>query len=638
MSLGRFSLAAAVLAAGILLLAAAAPRSKGRARAILYVTNSGGDDVTLVDVATNKTIGSIRTGDTPHGLEASADGSRIYVSGETNDDVVAIDTAASKVLWKARVGGRPNHIALSADGRYVYVPIRSANYADVVDTVTRERIKSIPVGRGPHNSYRAPNGKWIYVTSMGDEKVSIIDVATQSVIGSIPLPGEPRPAAITSDNRRMYVALTGLHGYVVIDIPSRKAIGKVELPPADVQDVSTYGYTPTHGIALRPDNTQFWITNVFGNSVEGFSEPSHKPLGTVPAGLAPNWMTFGLDGKYLYASNAGSNDVSVIDTNAIREVARVRVGLAPKRLLVVNVPEGMNGPEDSGWKTAAARPSTTDYYLKGGGILSCEAYSFRDRLGKGELSIEEAPAFYRKLGIRGISINARYIKSWDHASLDRIKKAIHDEGRILTAVILNGTLVSDDEAANQRQIEDDKRLLREAHYLGAPVVRINVGGTGRGDEADQSIGVERAIAAFNQMLPLAKELGIKMTIENHGGASRTADGVLRIIKGTDPAWVGSCLDLGNWQNKSTMYADIAKLAPYAYHVHAKAYGYDRYGDESTIDYRKALEPLEKSGYKAALSIEYEGKGDPVDGVIKMRDLLVKLWIGAPLPLSPVKTD
>ena len=115
------------------------------ARAILYVTNSAGNDVTLVDVATHRAIGSIEIGPTPHGIEASPDGSRVYVSGETDDDVVAIDTATSSVLWKAPIGDRPNHIALSADGRYVYAPIRSADYADVVDTQSGKKVKSITI-------------------------------------------------------------------------------------------------------------------------------------------------------------------------------------------------------------------------------------------------------------------------------------------------------------------------------------------------------------------------------------------------------------------------------------------------------------------------------------------------------------
>ena len=608
-----------------------------RPKPILYVTNSGGDDITLVDVATHKAIGSIQTGPTPHGLESSPDGSRVYVSGETDDDIVAVDTATSRVLWKVPISGRPNHIAVSADGRYVYVPIRSADYADVVDTQSQRKIKSIPVGRSPHNAYRAPNNKWIYVTSMGDNKVSIIDVGTLSVIGAVPLGGEPRPAAITNDNKLMYVALTGLHGFVVADIAQRKVINKIELPPADVQDVSTYGYTPTHGLALRPDNKQLWITNVFGNLVEVFSLPSHTLLGTIPVGLAPNWMTFGPDGTLLYVSNAGSNDVSVIDTHAIKEVARVPVGLAPKRLLVVSVPKGMGAGEPS-WATAERRPPNLDYYLKGGGILSCETYSFRDKFLKGELTVESAPAFYHQIGIRGIAINARYCRSWDNSYLDRIKKALRDEQRVLTALILDGNLVSDDATANRKQIEENKRLLRAAHYLGAPLVRVNLGQTGHGDSTDQTVGVERAIEALREMLPLARELGIRLTIENHGGPSKTADGILRIIRGTDPAWVGSCLDFGNWDDKARMFAEIEKLAPFAYHTHIKAYAFDKYGDETTIDYRKALSMLARTGFGAALSIEFEGKGKALDGVVKMRDLLVKLWMGKAKTAYPYFTQ
>ena len=49
-----------------------APPGKGSsgAREILYVTNSAGNDVTVVDAATHRVIGSIETGVTLHGLVA----------------------------------------------------------------------------------------------------------------------------------------------------------------------------------------------------------------------------------------------------------------------------------------------------------------------------------------------------------------------------------------------------------------------------------------------------------------------------------------------------------------------------------------------------------------------------------------
>ncbi len=334
-------------------------------------------------------------------------------------------------------------------------------------------------------------------------------------------------------------------------------------------------------------------------------------------------MTFGGDGKLLYVANPGSNDVSVVDTSAIREVTRIPAGRAPKRLIVVNVPQGMGGPKDDGWRNAASRPATTDYFLRGGGTLSADTSSFHDKFAKGDLTIESVPAFYRTLGLRGVSINSSYLKSLDNNTLARIKKAFQDEQRVLSSLIFDGNLISDNEAANRRQIEENKQLLRAAGYLGAPLVRIKLPATGRG--ADATLRTERIIAALKEMLPIAKQLGLKMAIEDDGGPVQNVEGVLRIIKETDPSIVGVTIDFNKTESNS--YDGVAKLAPFAYDIHAKAYGFDRYGDESTIDYRKALTPLERSGYGAAISIEFQGNGDPVDGVMKTRDLLVKLWVG-----------
>ncbi len=44
------------------------------------------------------------------------------------------------------------------------------------------------------------------------------------------------------------------------------------------------------------------------------------------------------DGKYCAVSNSDTNDCSIIDAHTRREVARVKVGKGPKRVLAVRVP------------------------------------------------------------------------------------------------------------------------------------------------------------------------------------------------------------------------------------------------------------------------------------------------------------
>jgi YVTN family beta-propeller protein len=592
-----------------------------RARQILYVTNSAGDDVTVVDAETHRVIGSIETGTTPHGLVASPDGRRIYVTGETDDDVVAVDTTTAKVLWKAPVGEQPNEPALTADGRHIYVPIRMSDVADVVDTATGTRINTIRIGRVPHNAYPSADGRWIYVTSRGDQKITIIDPATQQVVGEVPLGGEPRPVSFTKDNTRAYSTLTGLHGFVVADLQQRKVIGRVELPKADPPEVSVHGYTDTHGIALTPDDTQFWVTDVFGNGVTAFSVPDHEVLTRIPVGLAPNWMTFSPDGELLYVSNSGSDDVSVIDVKLMREVVRIPVGSAPKRLLVVTVPEGMGGPDEEGWRTVARRPSTTDYWVRGGGILGAETHSFRAPLAAGELAVHAIPAWYRKVGLPHMAINSSHVTSWDNDALDRIRNAVREAGRSVSAVLIDGELVGDGAAGGGR-IDEYARIMRGASYLGAPLVRITA------SAPDRPADVEDVTAAVKQLLPVARELGLKIAIAPAPGSALGADGLLRIVKETDPAIVGVALEIESGEGRSLTAEEASTLAPLVSYLRIKARAFDKYGEESTIDYDEALAPFEKSGYGGTIAIGFDGDGDPVTGVGKTRDLLVKHWVGS----------
>lgn len=259
-------------------------------------------------------------------------------------------------------------------------------------------------------------------------------------------------------------------------------------------------------------------------------------------------------------------------------------------------------------------------------ILSCETYSLRDLMDSGKLDYLTVPKALKDMGIPGITYNSIWMKSYDNAYLDSIKKACKDAGVTITGFIIEGNIATLNDEARKKQIEQDIKELKAAAYLGAPIVRINLGGTGKGQEQDDTVGVERVIDAFNQMLPLAKQLNVKITIENHGGVSKNADAILKVIKGTDPEWVGSCLDLGNWPPE-VRNRESAKLAIYAYHVHAKCNQFAPDGEAVGMDYKYLLGLLQRAKYTGAVSIEYEGGGDSVEGVKKTVTLIRRYWPG-----------
>lgn len=256
-------------------------------------------------------------------------------------------------------------------------------------------------------------------------------------------------------------------------------------------------------------------------------------------------------------------------------------------------------------------------------FIACETYSLRNYMNEGKYDYVTVMPLMKELGIKGVTLNDIWLKSFDEEYLDTIKQSAKENGIYICGLICEGNLATDNEEARKKQIEVNAKKLKAAAYLGAPLVRFNLGGTG--DEArDGTEGVARVIAAFNELLPLAKQLKVKITIENHGGVSKKADWILAIIKGTDPKWVGSCLDFKNWP-KDVLYEENAKLAPYAFHTHAKAHSFDENGEETSVDYGRVLQMLKDAKYKAAVSIEFEGPGDQIEGVKKTRDLIRKHW-------------
>jgi YVTN family beta-propeller protein len=60
--------------------------------------------------------------------------------------------------------------------------------------------------------------------------------------------------------------------------------------------------------------------------------PDFRLKGTVPVGGSPNWVICDPEGKHAYVSNPKDDSVSVIDIEAVREVARIKVGKSPKRV------------------------------------------------------------------------------------------------------------------------------------------------------------------------------------------------------------------------------------------------------------------------------------------------------------------
>ena len=117
----RWTITCAVLLAGILCSYAASKSSKDRQ--FLWQTNSYGDDVHIIDVATQKVVGHVKVGPQPHGIAAPDDAHVVFVAIENFQGPLGVlfwfDPKTYKVTHRLTIGPNPNHIACTPGARWV---------------------------------------------------------------------------------------------------------------------------------------------------------------------------------------------------------------------------------------------------------------------------------------------------------------------------------------------------------------------------------------------------------------------------------------------------------------------------------------------------------------------------------------
>src|SRR6516225_2190272 len=72
-----------------------------------YIANSGSNDVSVIDTATNKVTATIPVGAFPLGIAVTPDGGNVYVTNSNSATVSVIDPVSNTVIDTVPVGTQP---------------------------------------------------------------------------------------------------------------------------------------------------------------------------------------------------------------------------------------------------------------------------------------------------------------------------------------------------------------------------------------------------------------------------------------------------------------------------------------------------------------------------------------------------
>lgn len=323
----------------------------------LFVSNQSGHSVTFVDARTQKVTGEVAVRVQPEASAVTPDGAFLYVCNAESDSVSVVDVQRKQEIKEIKVGDWPSGIKISPDGKTAYVACSGCmwNAIDVIDTGRMEKVRSIYTSDyGPRMVEISPDGKTLVaiLDTVGsiNRSVDFIDIASGRVIENrvIRESSNLRDVVYTPDGK--YIAVThqtpknwlpvceAENGQVFtnnVTIIETKAGGKVARLPLD--DLNNFDGNP-YGMAMDPKGKYLYIgirgmhrvtildmdkvLDLVRSSTQEELDYLRDDLGLVrdylvarvPTGLGPSSVCLSPDGKFCYAANYFSNNVTVIRT------------------------------------------------------------------------------------------------------------------------------------------------------------------------------------------------------------------------------------------------------------------------------------------------------------------------------------
>lgn len=275
-------------------------------------------------------------------------------------------------------------------------------------------------------------------------------------------------------------------------------------------------------------------------------------------------------------------------------------------------------------------------------LISPDSVQTRNRIGVSTYSFwrfngpkEDTPIEYcidqaAAMGFDGVELLLIQMKSDENSYLQQLKQRAFHAGLDLMGFSTHQGFVYPEKEKREAEIQKTIHQIELAYQLGIPTMRLNTGRWGtiksfnelmankgvepilEGYTEDQ--GFEWVIDAIERCIPTAEKCGVTIGLENHWGLGRTAEGVLRIVESVDSPWLQITSDTGNFLENS--YEQLEMMAPKTSLIQAKTY----YGGGTwytlDIDYDRVAKIFHDAGYKGYVSVEFEGKEDPMTAIPK----------------------
>ena len=281
---------------------------------------------------------NIYAGAGANGLSPVARGAahRVYVPNSHGGTVSVIDPATYRVIETVKTGSIPQHVVPQYDLKRLWVLNNQSGTLTPIDPATGAFGKPIAVD-DPYNLYYTPDGKTAIVVAEGRERLDFRDPATMKLQSSLRTECKGIDhMEFTMDGRYMIATCEFSGQLVKVDLLNRSLVGYLDLH---------YGLLRRMGmpqdIRSSPDGKVFYVADMKADGVHVIDPVGFESLGFIPTGVGTHGLYPSRDGRLLYVTNRGWNtllagrhgpgSISVIDpaTNEVTSRWEIPGGGSP---------------------------------------------------------------------------------------------------------------------------------------------------------------------------------------------------------------------------------------------------------------------------------------------------------------------
>lgn len=136
-----------------------------------------------------------------------------------------------------------------------------------------------------------------------------------------------------------------------------------------------------------------------------------------------------------------------------------------------------------------------------------------DQITTGQMSLFEWIEMARQLEVEGLELYEGFFESLERDYLERVRQAIEVAGFVMPMLCCSPDFTNPDPGARRRAVEREARLIEATAILGGGWCRVLSGQ--RYPQLSREQGIAWVLAAYRQLLPVAREHNVVLAMENH---------------------------------------------------------------------------------------------------------------------------